>query len=125
MPRQQRDPERTSAFPRIPRLSDLADVSEELIAFVEKYQQIWECESKAMLALGEFLGARSDSMRNQVDLMRMGGDTFRRYTAWSEALLDFSPERFFPAWLQDFEQRTRPQRAQEEAGAPPPETTDV
>ena len=49
--------------PRLPRFSDLADVTDDMITFVEKYQRVWEAESKAMLALGEFLGQRSESMR--------------------------------------------------------------
>jgi hypothetical protein len=70
-----------------------------MIAFVEKYQKIWEAESKAMLALGEFLGARAESMRYQAELMRMGTDTARRYTRWSEALLSLRPDTILEAFM--------------------------
>ena len=70
-----------------------------MIAFVEKYQKVWEAESKAMIGLGEFLGARAESMRYQVELMRMGTDTFRRYLAWSEALMSLRPDTFLQSFL--------------------------
>jgi hypothetical protein len=85
--------------PRLPRISDLVEASDDLIVFVEKYQKVWESESKAMLGLGEFLGARAESMRYQVELMRMGTDTFRRYLAWSEALLSLRPDTFLQSFL--------------------------
>ncbi len=88
-----------SSRPRIPRIRDLFEASDEMIAFVEKYQKVWESESKAMLALGEFLGARAESMRYQVELMRMGTDTFRRYTAWSEALLSLRPDTLIQSFM--------------------------
>jgi len=84
----------------LPRIGDLLDVSDEMIAFVEKYQQVWEHESRAMLALGEFLAARSDSLRAQVELMRMGSDTARRYTAWADALLGMRPDTVVQSWMQ-------------------------
>jgi hypothetical protein len=84
---------------RLPRISDLVEAGDELIAFVEKYQKVWEAESKAMLGLGEFLGARAESMRYQVELMRMGTGTFRRYLAWSEALLALRPDTFLQSFL--------------------------
>ena len=40
------------------RLRDLVDVSDDMIAFVERYQKVWEAEGKAMIALGEFLTLR-------------------------------------------------------------------
>lgn len=70
-----------------------------MIAFVERYQKVWEAESRAMLGLGEFLGARAESMRYQVELMRMGTDTFRRYLLWSEALLSLRPDTFLQSFL--------------------------
>lgn len=70
-----------------------------MIAFVENYQKVWEAESRAMLALGEFLGARAESMRLQVELMRMGSDTFRRYIDWSEALLSLRPDTLLQSFI--------------------------
>jgi len=84
---------------RLPRIGDLVEASDDMIAFVEKYQKVWEAESRAMLGLGEFLGARAESMRYQVELMRMGTDTFRRYLAWSEALLSLRPDTFLQSFL--------------------------
>jgi hypothetical protein len=104
---------------RLPRFRDLVDVSDEMIAFVEKYQQVWASESKAMISLGEFLGARAQSLQSQVELMRMGSDAFRRYTAWSDALMDMRPDRFMRAWLSEMEQRTRPARAESDTGDEP------
>jgi hypothetical protein len=93
---------------RLPRISDLVEAGDDLILFVEKYQKVWEAESKAMLGLGAFLGARAESMRYQVELMRMGTDTFRRYLAWSEALLSLRPDTFLQSFL-------RPREADAEA----------
>jgi len=90
-------PRRSSS--RLPRLSDLFDVSDEMIAFVEKYQKVWESEAKATLALGEFLSGRAESMRYQVEMMRMGSDAFRRYSRWSEALLSLRPDTFIQAFM--------------------------
>ncbi len=85
--------------PRLPRISDLVEAGDDMIAFVEKYQKVWEAESKAMLGLGEFLGARAESMRYQAELMRMGTDTFRRYLLWSESLLSLRPDTFLQSFL--------------------------
>ncbi len=95
----ERPSSRSPRGPRLPRFSDLLDVSDEMIAFVEKYQQVWAAESKAMLGLGEFLGARAESMRYQVELMRMGTGTFRRYTEWSEALLSLRPDTLIQSFM--------------------------
>ena len=46
-----------------PRISDLFEANDEMISFVEQYQQVWDAESKAMAALAEFLHQRSESMR--------------------------------------------------------------
>jgi hypothetical protein len=97
----------------LPRISDLIDVSDEMIAFVEKYQQVWANEARAMHALGEFLGARSDSLRTQVELMRMGSDAARRYTSWADALMGFRPEAFVESWMQAM--RGRPAADEDEA----------
>ena len=70
-----------------------------MITFVEKYQRVWEAESKAMLALGEFLGQRSESMRFQVEMMRMGSDAFRRYNDWSSALLSLRPDTIIQSFM--------------------------
>jgi len=88
-----------SRRPRLPRISDLVEAGDDMIAFVEKYQKVWEAESKAMLGLGEFLGARAESMRYQAELMRMGTDTFRRYLLWSESLLSLRPDTFLQSFL--------------------------
>ena len=97
----ERPSSRTSgaARPRLPRFSDLFDISEEMITFAEKYQKVWESESKATLALGEFLAGRSDSMRYQVEMMRMGSDAFRRYSQWSEALLNLRPDTLIQSFM--------------------------
>ena len=84
----------------LPRISDLVDVSDEMIAFVEKYQQVWASEARAMEALGEFLGARSESLRVQVELMRMGSEAARRYSSWADALMGFRPEAFVDSWME-------------------------
>lgn len=83
----------------VPRIGDLLSASDEMIAFVENYQKVWEAESRAMLALGEFLGARAESMRLQVELMRMGSDSFRRYVDWSEALLSLRPDTLIQSFM--------------------------
>ena len=85
--------------PHLPRIGDLIEAGDDMITFVENYQKVWESESKAMLALGEFLGARAESMRFQVELMRMGTDTFRRYLLWSEALLSLRPDTFLQSFM--------------------------
>ncbi len=92
-------PARRSSRPRLPRLSDLVDVTDEMIAFVEKYQKVWEAESRAMLSMGEFLHQRSESMRLQVEMMRMGSDAFRRYNDWSQALLQLRPDTFLQSFM--------------------------
>ena len=98
----------TSSTPkrRMPRVSDLLDVSEDMIAFADKYQQVWENEAKATLALGEFLSARAASLRTQVELMRMGSDSFRRYNDWSEALFGVRPDTFMRGILDQMERMT-------------------
>ncbi len=93
------EPSSRARRPRLPRISDLVEAGDDMIAFVEKYQKVWESESKAMTGLGEFLGARAESMRYQVELMRMGTDTFRRYIAWSEALLSLRPDTFLQSFM--------------------------
>jgi hypothetical protein len=92
---------------RLPRVSDLLGVTDEMIAFADKYQQVWENEAKATLALGEFLTARSQSLKAQVELMRMGNDAFRKYSAWSEALFGVRPETFMQGMMDQME-RWRP-----------------
>lgn len=104
--------------PRMPRISDLLDASEEMIEFVDKYQKVWEAESKAMLALGEFMGGRSESMRYQVELMRMGSGAFRRYTDWSQALLSLRPDTILQSFMRPPERPDRP-------APPPPDTEDA
>ena len=91
----------------MPRIGDLLDVTDDMIAFVEKYQQVWEHESRAMLALGEFLAARSDSLKAQVELMRMGSGSARRYTAWADALLGMRPDTMVQSWMQALQRRPR------------------
>lgn len=91
---------------RIPRVSDLLDVSEEMIAFADKYQQVWENEAKATLAFGEFLNQRAASLRAQVELMRMGSDAMRRYNEWSEALFGVRPDTFMRGILDQMERLT-------------------
>jgi hypothetical protein len=92
---------------RLPGVSDLLDVTDEMIAFADKYQEVWEHEAKATLALGEFLHARSQSLRAQVELMRMGTEAFRKYSAWSEALFGVRPETFMQGFMDQME-RWRP-----------------
>jgi hypothetical protein len=84
--------------PRTP-LGSIYEATDEMIAFVDRYQQAWEAESRAMLALGEFLHARAESLRLQAEMMRMGSDTFRRYTSWSEALMNLRPDALLQSWL--------------------------
>ncbi len=114
MPEDREDKAEAPPFGRLPRFGDLLEVSDEMIAFVEKYQQVWQNESRAMLALGEFLGARADSLRAQVELMRMGSDAFRRYTSWSDAILGLRPEAFVQAWLRSLERFRNPEKSDEE-----------
>jgi hypothetical protein len=100
---------------RVPRVSDLLDVTEEMISFADKYQQVWENEAKATLALGEFLSARSASLRTQVELMRMGNDAYRRYNEWSEALFGVRPETFMRGLIDQMDRlRPRPRGTQRE-----------
>ncbi|MBF6601222.1 MAG: hypothetical protein IVW36_12015 [Dehalococcoidia bacterium] len=84
----------------VPRFGDMLSPSDDMIAFVEKYQQAWRHESRAMIALGEFMTARADALRTQAELMRMGSDVARRYRAWSDALLSLRPEAIVQPWLQ-------------------------
>ena len=79
---------------RLPRVSDLREVTDEMIAFADTYQQVFEQEAKATLALGEFLHAHSEALRLQVQLMRMGSDVYQRYNDWSAALFGLRPETF-------------------------------
>ena len=95
----ERPPSRPRRTPGLPRISDLFEISDEMIAFAEKYQKVWESEAKAMLALGEFLGGRAESLHNQVELMRMGSDAFRRYTQWSQALLNIRPDTILQSFM--------------------------
>jgi hypothetical protein len=92
---------------RLPRVGDLFDVTDEMIAFADKYQQAWEHEAKATLALGEFLQARAQSLRAQVELMRMGSDAFRKYSDWSQAIFGVRPETFMQGFMDQME-RWRP-----------------
>ena len=97
---------------RLPRMSDLLDVTDEMIAFADRYQQVWEHEARATLALGEFLSARAASLRAQVELMRMGNEAFRRYSEWSESLFGVRPETFMQGMMDQME-RWRPPRSDE------------
>ena len=100
---------------RLPRMSDLLDVTEDMIAFADKYQQVWEQEAKATIALGEFMNARATSLRNQVDLMRMGNDSFRKYNAWSEAMFGVRPESIMRSMMDEIDRfRPRPRGASPE-----------
>ena len=99
--------------PHRPRVSDLLDVTDDMINFADKYQQVWENEAKATLALGEFLSARAASLRTQVELMRMGTASFQRYNNWSEALFGVRPESFMRGLMDSMERmapRTRTRR---------------
>lgn len=104
---------RASAFAGMPRFDDLLDASAEMIAFVEKYQELWQHESRAMVALGEFFAARADALRAQAELMRMGTETARRYGAWSDTLLALRPESIVQSWIQTMG-RSRNARAEDE-----------
>jgi hypothetical protein len=84
---------------RFMRLKDIVDVSDDMITFVDKYQKVWEAEGKAMIALGEFLTLRSEAMRHQVDMMRMGGDYFKRYTEWVDALMSLRPDTLLQSFM--------------------------
>lgn len=84
---------------RFMRLRDLVDTSDDVIQFVERYQKVWEAEGKAMIALGEFLTLRSESMRYQVEMMRMGNDAFKRYNDWLEALMSLRPDTLLSSFL--------------------------
>ncbi len=84
---------------RFMRLKDLVDTSDDVIQFVERYQKVWEAEGKAMVALGEFLTLRSESMKYQVEMMRMGNDSFRRYNDWVEALMSLRPDTLLSSIL--------------------------
>jgi triphosphoribosyl-dephospho-CoA synthetase len=84
---------------RFMRLRDLVETSDDVIAFVERYQKVWEAEGEAMIALGEFLTLRSESLRYQVEMMRMGNDAFRRYNDWVEALMSLRPDTLLQSLL--------------------------
>jgi hypothetical protein len=88
---------------RFMRLRDLVETSDDVISFVEKYQKVWESEGKAMIALGEFLTLRSESMRYQVEMMRMGNDAFRRYNEWLEAIWSLRPDTILQAFMRPSE----------------------
>lgn len=103
-----------SARPRRPRVSDLLDVTDDMINFADKYQQVWENEAKATLALGEFLSARSASLRTQVELMRMGSESFRRYNNWSEALFGVRPESIMRGLMDSMERMAPKPRTRRE-----------
>jgi len=109
--------ERPSSRPKrsagLPRISDLFDISDEMITFAEKYQKVWESEAKATLALGEFLGGRAESMRYQVELMRMGSEAFRRYTQWSEALLSLRPDTIIQSFMRPRQAGEKPETSEE------------
>lgn len=81
------------------RMRDLVDTSDDVIQFVERYQKVWEAEGKAMIALGEFLTLRSESMKYQVEMMRMGNESFRRYNDWLEALMSLRPDTLLSSIL--------------------------
>jgi triphosphoribosyl-dephospho-CoA synthetase len=97
---------------RFMRLRDLVDTSDDVIQFVERYQKVWEAEGKAMIALGEFLTLRSESMRYQVEMMKMGNDAFKRYNDWLEALMSLRPDTLLSSIL-----GPSPKPAQKEAAA--------
>jgi hypothetical protein len=100
-------PSEPPPFAGIPGVADLFEASDEMLAFLDTYQRVWEQESRAMHALGDFLGARAESLRLQAELMRGGSEAFRRYARWSERLLGLRPESMMQAWLRFFE-RPRP-----------------
>ena len=99
------DPNTASETPRrrLPRFSDMREVTDEMISFADKYQQVWEQEAKATLAFGEFLHARSQSLKLQVELMRLGTGAFRRYGDWSESLFGLRPEMFMNNFIDQAE----------------------
>ncbi len=92
---------------RFMRLRDLVETSDDVISFVEKYQKVWESEGKAMIALGEFLTLRSESMKYQVEMMRMGNDSFKRYNEWLEALMSLRPDTLLQSLLGPSPRRER------------------
>lgn len=96
---------------RFMRLRDLVDTSEDVVSFVEKYQKVWETEGRAMIALGEFLTLRAESMRYQVEMMRMGNDAFRRYNEWLEALMSLRPDTIFQAFMRPTDRPASPTTA--------------
>jgi hypothetical protein len=59
-----------------------------------------------MIALGEFLTIRSESMRYQVEMMRMGNDAFKRYNDWLEALMSLRPDTMLQSFLRATERPT-------------------
>lgn len=99
---------------RFMRLRDMVETSDDVISFVEKYQKVWETEGRAMIALGEFLTLRGESMRYQVEMMKMGNDAFRRYNEWLEALMSFRPDTIMQAFM----------RPPERAGGAPSQAVD-
>jgi hypothetical protein len=38
-------------------------------------------------------------MRYQIEMMRAGSDSFRRYVAWTDNLMSFRPDRMLDAFL--------------------------
>jgi hypothetical protein len=92
---------------RFMRLKDLVETSDDVISFVEKYQKVWEAEGKAMISLGEFLTLRSESMKYQVEMMRMGNDAFKRYNDWLEALMSLRPDTLLQSMLGPSPRRER------------------
>jgi hypothetical protein len=93
---------------RQPRIANLLDVTEDMIAFADTYQQAWESEAKATIALGEFLNFRAQALRKQVELVRMGTDAYRRYTTWSEALFGVRPEQMLQTFVDAMESARTP-----------------
>jgi hypothetical protein len=104
----------SSSRRRLPRVGDLFDVTDEMIAFADKYQQVWEHEAKATLALGEFLQSRAQSLRAQVELMRMGSESFRKYSDWSQAIFGVRPETFMQGFMDQMERWRPAPREQDE-----------
>jgi urease accessory protein UreF len=97
------------------RLRDLVDTSEDMVTFVERYQRVWETEGRAMIALGEFLTLRAESMRYQVEMMRMGNDAFKRYNEWLEALMSLRPDTIMQSFM----------RPPERSGGAPSQASDL
>ena len=112
------EPEGAAPRRRLPRVTDLLEITDEMIAFADKYQQVWENEAKATIALGEFLNARASSLRTQVELMRMGTDAFRRYNTWAESLFGVRPESLMRGWLDQMERLVPQPRPRGERGKP-------